>query len=161
MVVSVIMSLLRHCFFLAIVCPSVTVSHKTVNSVGVNHSVSLSVSPSTHSFQFNFFSNFFLVYFYFTFLFTLFCLMCVFELLLTLYQTFIQSFTQFLLCLWGKCKCWIVYFLVWGTMWSCIIILERFGWLLEGPFRCDLMQVNLLTWADSIAGLVLLVLAEW
>ena len=76
--------------------------------------------------------------------------------------TFIHSFTQFFSCIWGKCKCWVVcFFCFWATasssincFWKILVVLIRAGW-------CDLMQADLLIWADSAGWEVLTVLDEW
>ena len=42
-----------------------------------------------------------------------------------------------------------VLYCVLGSKCSLLIVLGIFRWPLKGPFRCNLMQANLLTWAGS------------
>ena len=48
-------------------------------------------------------------------------------------STFTNSFTQFFWCIWGKCKCWMAYFFVFGQQqlnkcfWKFRVALRRAG----------------------------------
>ena len=91
-------------------------------------------------------------------------LSCVCLNFIILCSIFTHSFTQFVSCTWGKCKCWTVCFLCFFGNKQLNSCFEKIRVALIRACWCNLMQANLLIWADSDGWTdweILTVLAEW